>query len=582
MGPFGESVRYHEVPIDRHGVFRNRDPPRGVWQIRRVGPHDMMLRFEGLVWKGDPEMCSDRFTTRKETLAETTGGLPAMTESLCPVCLRVIEAELGERQNQVFMSKVCDEHGACDELISSDAEFFKNMRRRHFEAPRKIENPQCLNTAGCPNACGVCDQHLSTPVMMNIDLTNRCNLNCPVCFASSNATGRVYEISLEQLDRILDDTMAIRPSPPWCIQLVGGEPTVHGDFIEAIRHVKARGVQQIQVASNGLKFAQNLEFTQAASDAGLDVVYLQFDGLSDEIYEKIRGRPLLDVKLKAIENIKKANMGVVLVPTLVKGLNDDQVGDITRFAISHNDAISAISWQPVAITGRIDEAKRREMRYTTADLARDLQEQCGFIDRYRDWYPFSIVEPFLRLMEVTTRQPQMHCSAHPHCGCATYLVVDRQKNTATPLPALIEIEPAMETLSKMATRIEKHSWAKNLSMLQAMSHLKRHFHAARAPTGWGFEEFLEFIRSFVEPSQESSHDKAAHRERLRSQRFGMLFMAAMHFQDSYNYELDRSRHCVIFYAAPNGRFYPFCTWNSGPCHRYRIEDDFSQPLANEA
>lgn len=527
-------------------------------------------------------MCPHQLAARRKQSVGIAGELPTTTESLCPVCLKAIEANLYERENRVFMRKTCEEHGVFDELISSDAHFFTHLRRRHFETARKIENPQCINTEGCPNACGVCDQHLSTPLMMNIDLTNRCNLNCPVCFANANATGRVCEISLEQLDRMLDRIMAIRPSPPWCIQFAGGEPTVHGDFIEAIRRVKARSVRQIQVASNGLRFAESLEFTQAASDAGLDVIYLQFDGTSDEVYRKIRGRSLLDVKLRAIENIKKANMGVVLVPTLVKGLNDNQVGDITRFAVSNNDVVNSISWQPVAITGRIDEAKRREMRYTTADLARDLQEQCGFMDMYRDWYPFSIVEPFLRLMELTTRQLQMHCSVHPHCGCATYLVVDRQRHTATPLPALIDIEPAMATLGKMAARIERHSWTKSLSMLQAMSHLRRHFHAARAPAGWGFEDFLAFIRDFVEPGETLTRDRVARKARQRSERFGMLFMAAMHFQDDYNYELDRSRHCVIFYAAPNGRFYPFCTWNSGPCHRYRVEDDFSQPRARVA
>jgi len=504
--------------------------------------------------------------------------LPCSTKSLCPVCLKAIDAELYEEDNQVFMSKACSEHGAFNELISSDAEFFKKMRRTHYERPQRVQNPHCENTSGCPYGCGVCDQHLSTPVMVNIDLTNRCNMNCPICFASSNTTGRLCEISLEQLDRILDDSMHIRPYPPECIQLVGGEPTVHKDFIEAVRHVKASGVSHVQVASNGLKFSQSFEFTQAASDAGLDEVYLQFDGLSDDIYQKTRGRQLLEVKFKAIEHIKKANMRVALVPTLVKGLNDNQVGDITRFAISNIDVISAISWQPVAITGRIDEAKRKGMRYTTADLARGLQEQCGFIDMYRDWFPFSIIEPFIRLMEVTTKKPQMHCSAHPHCGCATYLVVDRQRNTAVPLPAFIDIEPSMETLDKMATRIGKYSWAKNLSTLQVIHELKKHFHADRAPEGWGFDEFLEFIKNFVEPTEYPCNDKAAYMEKLRNQRFGMLLMASMHFQDSYNYELDRSQHCVIFYAAPDGRFYPFCTWNSGPCHRYRVEREFSKPV----
>jgi len=515
---------------------------------------------------------------RKEKDDAKTWQLPCATQSLCPVCLQVIDATLYEEQGQVLMDKTCSEHGDFKELISSDAEFFRKIRRTHYEMPPGVENPHCKNTSQCPNSCGLCEQHLSTPAMVNIDLTNRCNMNCPICFANSTATGRVCEITLEQVDKMLDTAKDIRPCGPACIQFAGGEPTIHKDFIEAVRHAKSRGFSHIQVATNGLRFAQSLEFCHAVSEAGLDQVYLQFDGFNDDIYMKCRGRRLLETKFKAIENIKKTNMRIVLVPTLVKGLNDDQVGEITKFAIANTDAISAISWQPVAITGRIDETQRRQMRYTTADLARDIQQQCGIIDMYRDWYPFSVVAPFIRLMEAIKNEPQMRMSCHPHCGCATYLVVDKQKNTAVPLPAFVEIEPAMETLNKLAARIEKHTWTKNLSVLQAMNSLSKHFHADRAPEGWEFEDFLEFVKSFVEFGQQHA-DKAAYVSDLRGQRFGTLLMASMHFQDNYNYELDRSRHCVILYAAPNGRFYPFCTWNSGPCHRYAVEQAFSRPAS---
>ncbi len=502
---------------------------------------------------------------------------PYPVESLCPVCLEIIDGQLYEQDRQIFMYKRCDEHGEFKELISSDAEFFKKMRRTHYERPPGIDNPQRTNQSHCPNECGLCEQHLSTPAMMNIDLTNRCNMNCPICFANSNATGILCEVSLEQIDKMLADAMKIRPHPPSCLQLVGGEPTIHKDFIEAVRHAKSAGFTQVQIATNGVLFARDMEFTQATSDAGADQVYLQFDGLSDDVYRKIRGRPLVEMKLKAIENIGKTNMRIVLVPTIAKGLNDDQLGEITRFAVSNTDVISGISWQPVAITGRIDESKRREMRFTTADLARGLQEQCGFLDMYRDWYPFSVAMPFIRLMEITTGRAQMRTSCHPDCGCVTYMVVDKQNNSATALPAFIDIEPAMKTLDKIVTRIENHPWTKKISVLQAMKSLRGYFHKERAPEGWGFDEFLDFIKSFVEFNAQHANKKA-YMSSLREKRYGTLLMASMHFQDSYNYQVDRSRHCIILYAAPNGRFYPFCTWNSGPCHRYAIEKEFSKAV----
>lgn len=501
--------------------------------------------------------------------------LPCDTQSLCPTCLEVIDARLYEQDGKVFMSKTCAMHGPFHELISSDAEFFTKLRRTHFASTRKMENPHCKNISQCPKGCGLCEQHQTTPALINIDLTNRCNLTCPVCFANSNVSGRLCEITLEQLDKMLEAISQIKPNPPVCIQFAGGEPTIHKDFVEAVRRAAAMGFLQVQVASNGLRFARQPELCHAASEAGLNQVYLQFDGITDDVYIKTRGRALMDIKLQAIENIKKANMRVTLVPTIIRGVNDHQVGDIARFAIKNVDVISSISWQPVSITGRIDESKRLEMRYTTADLARDLQQQTEFMDMHRDWYPFSIIEPFVRLTEAITKSPKMHWNCSPHCGCVTYMVVDKQNNSATTLPSFIDIEETVRSFDKLATRIKNHPWTAKLSIIQALRMLKKHFN--KGPEGWGFKGFQDFIMSYVDYADQHA-DKATYMRQIAEERFGTLFMAGMHFQDSYNYELDRSQHCLVVYAAPNGRFYPFCTWNSGPSHRYAVEEQFSMPL----
>jgi uncharacterized radical SAM superfamily Fe-S cluster-containing enzyme len=507
----------------------------------------------------------------------TNWQLPSPTRSLCPVCRRVIDAELYERNGKVMMNKSCQEHGTFEELISSDAEFFTKMRRVHYERPRGVQNSRRPNLSQCPDECGLCDAHLSSPAMVNIDLTNRCNQNCPICFANSNAVGRVYEVTLEQVKRMLDDAAAMKPGKASCLQFVGGEPTIHKDFIECVRQASIRRFGHVQVATNGVKFAQSVEFAQAAAEAGLNQIYLQFDGLDDDVYKQNRGKPLLEIKLKAVDNIRKANMRIVLVPTIVRGTNDKEVGAITRFAMANTDVISAISWQPVSITGRIDQQKRMQMRYTMADLARDLQEQLGFMDMHRDWWPFSIVNPFLRLMEAVRNEPQISMSCHPHCGAATYIIIDKQTNTAVPLPAFIDIENAMAALDKMAARIEKYPLLKKMTVLSAIKVMKKYFDASKAPQGWDFKQFNWFIQSFVDFSEQHAHAEEMI-EDLRSQRFGTLLMASMHFQDVYNYEIDRSQRCVILYAAPNGRFYPFCTWNSGPCHRYNVEKAYSKPL----
>jgi uncharacterized radical SAM superfamily Fe-S cluster-containing enzyme len=512
---------------------------------------------------------------RTQSSRITRWRLPSQTKSLCPVCLKVVEAELFEENDKVIMSKSCAEHGHFKELISGDAKLFMKMRRVHYERPRAVENLR-RNRSQCPDECGLCEQHLSSPAMVNIDLTNRCNLNCPICFANSNAVGRVYEVTLEQVKQMLDDAAAMKPKKAACLQFVGGEPTIHKDFLECVRQASLRGFGHVQVASNGVKFAQSAEFAQAAGQAGLNQIYLQFDGLDDEIYKQTRGKALLETKLAAVENIRKANIRIVLVPTIVKGMNDKEVGAITRFAMANTDVISGISWQPVSITGRIDEQRRRQMRYTMADLARDLEEQLGFMDMHRDWWPFSTVSPFLRLMTAVKGELQISVSCHPHCGMATYLAVDKETNQAVPLPAFVDIEQTMEAVDKMAARVEKYPLLRKMTVLSAMKVMKKHFHKEKAPPGWEFDEFLDFIKSFADFS-EQHEDMAQLISELSEKRFGTLLMAAMHFQDVYNYEIDRSRHCVILYAAPNGRFYPFCTWNSGPCHRYHVEKAYSRP-----
>jgi hypothetical protein len=511
--------------------------------------------------------------------AEETRELPIATRSVCPECSKLVNAQLYDRDGQVWMHKACDEHGSFNELICSDREFFLLRRRRHFELCSPMHNPQTESSGNCPSDCGICDQHKSSPCLVNIDLTNRCNLNCPICFANANASGRLFEMSLDQLGDILDRVMGIEPYPPLSVQYAGGEPTVHPQFLEAVKMAKNKGVLDLQAASNGILFAKKPDFAKQAADAGLDVVYLQFDGMTDDIYRQSRGRELFDLKMQAMENMKQAGIMVTLVPTIVRGINDHQLGDILKFAINNTDVVTALSFQPVSITGRIDESKRLEMRYTMADMARDLQEQTGILDMYQDWYPFSVISPVSRLLENMTGTPKIYFSCHPHCGAASYLVVDRYSGEAVPISQFIDLEGAMNDLNKEAESLENHStWRKKLTRFQLWRKLKKHYIAEKAPEGIDFDSLVDFVNTFLEAEPSHNNRQKGHIYHKIGDRYHVLLLAAMHFQDSYNFELDRVKHCVIHYGSPDGRLYPFCTWNSGPCHRIRVEEQFSTPL----
>jgi uncharacterized radical SAM superfamily Fe-S cluster-containing enzyme len=504
-----------------------------------------------------------------------SGLLPRQTQSLCPECLRVIRATIEEADGRVFLRKRCLTHGAYDELLSSDATFYRLMLARDRSAHAAL-SPAAATAPDCPRACGLCADHLNRPVMVNIDLTNRCNLRCPICFADADARREVAELSLDQVRRLLDMSCAVSAYPPPCLQYTGGEPTLHPEFLAAVREAKARKFAQIQAATNGVRFAREPDFAARAGEAGLNVAYLQFDGVSDEVYRRLRGRPLLELKLAALENLYAAGIRTILVPTIVKGVNDDQLGRILTFAIEHSAEVCAVSWQPVAFTGRLDYAQRLAQRFTVADLAHALERQTGLVQAYRDWYPFCFVDPFARLIEALDGSPTMTLGCSPACGAATYLIVDSRARTATPLPSFVNVEALMETLGRAAARLKGRGLLGRLHAARELRRLQRFHDSRRGPPGWSFEQFVDFLLDFV-VFRERYGDNDARVRATEHLRYRPLLMAAMHFQDAYNYQLDRVRRCVIHYAAADGRMYPFCTYNSGPCYRQRVERRLAVP-----
>jgi hypothetical protein len=504
--------------------------------------------------------------------------LPRQVKSLCPECLAVISGVVHERDRQVYIEKTCPVHGPFRDIVSTDAGFYELILSRDM-AVRDAEAER--STGQCPYGCGICESHLSGGIMLNIDLTNRCNLNCPVCFANAKVKGAVVELSIEQVREMLDEACASYSVRPACFQFTGGEPTVHPNFVEAIAEARRHGFAQIQIATNGVLLARDASLAHRAAEAGLNVAYLQFDGLDDEVYLKTRGARLVDVKLAAIDNLHAAGVRTVLVPTIVKGINDKQVGEILRFAVRNTGKISGISWQPVSFVGRIDYDQRVAQRFTVADLAREIEQQTGLVQMYRDWYPFSAVEPFAELLGALTGEPQQHVTCSAGCGVATYLIVSEDGNEVVPLPAFVDVMGLMRELRSLAQSAgARKGFLKKLNLARQLDGLRRFFRQEQAPSGWRFETLVEFMRDFAEFRDRFATN--AQRGRLiGGTRHRSLLLASMHFMDAYNFELERIRYCVIHYAAPDGKRYPFCTYNGSPCFRDRVERHFERPWKAE-
>ncbi len=496
-------------------------------------------------------------------------GLPKITGSLCPECSQVIEAVLSEENGRVVMEKECPEHGFFKDLIFSDVKMYLKMEEWSFGDNRGVMNPSVPDATKCPDDCGLCSMHLSHSGLANVDLTNRCNLTCPVCFANANAQGYIYEPNLDQIRAMLINLRGEQPVSGRIVQFSGGEPTIHPNFLDALRVAKEVGFSHIQVATNGIKFT-SLEFAQQAAEAGLHTLYLQFDGVTDDIYLKTRGEPLIEKKMKAIDNVRKAGMKICLVPTIVKGLNDHQIGDLLKLALDNIEVLSAISFQPVAFTGRIARHELEAKRFTQSDFAHAVWEQTGICNPYEDWFPLSCVTPFSKLLSALRGELTTHLSCHPHCSIGTYLFVDQNKR-GVPVTRFIDVGAMLQDMDMLARKTSTQK-IKLFSKLSAWNSLRKHYHEDRAPEGLTFTKFLETLQGLM--------DKKYGRGKSESQGFTYktLMVAGMHFMDHYNYDIERVKRCVIHYAAPNGKIYPFCAYNGGPTFRDKIERDYSTPL----
>lgn len=293
------------------------------------------------------------------------------TESLCPVCLKRIPARYERIDSKAYMIKNCPEHGEFRVLFWRDADMYERWGKQAVHSPAKDRGkPEKL---GCPFDCGICDEHHSGTCTSILEITYRCNMNCAVCFADANT--EKFEPDIEHIRRMY--AAALGANPFCSVQLSGGEPTVRDDLPEIIRLGKEMGVVHLQVNTNGIKLANVPGYAETLKAAGCDLIYLQFDGLDDEIYRKIRTRDMLDIKLRAIANCEKAGLAMLLVPVVIPGVNLHRLGEIVEFAKAHIPTIRGIHFQPVSYFGRFPgNNPPDESRCGLSDVLHALCEQC--------------------------------------------------------------------------------------------------------------------------------------------------------------------------------------------------------------
>ena len=294
------------------------------------------------------------------------------TLSLCTRCLKRVDAKIIFENGNVYMIKRCPEHGMEKVLIATDIEYYKNIRNynKPSEAPLKTNTHTHY---GCPYDCGLCADHEQHSCLTVIEVTDRCNLACPTCYAmSSPHYGR--HRTLEEVERMLDIIVANEGAPD-VVQLSGGEPTIHPQFFEILDIAKKKPIRHLMVNTNGIRIANDEGFAERLATYVPDFeIYLQFDSFKPEALEYMRGRDLSDVRKRAIDKLNRLNLSTTLVVTLQKGVNDDEIGKIIGYALEQR-CVRGVTFQPVQIAGRTENFDPATDRITLTDVRTKIIEQ---------------------------------------------------------------------------------------------------------------------------------------------------------------------------------------------------------------
>jgi uncharacterized radical SAM superfamily Fe-S cluster-containing enzyme len=478
------------------------------------------------------------------------------TKSLCPVCLEVIEADIVEEDGKVMLEKTCPEHGFFKDIYWGDAELYKRAQEFIHEG-KGISNPMTRRKKGCPYDCGLCDEHKTSTILANIDLTNRCNMKCPICFADTTSE-YLYEPSFEEITGMLQNLRNEKPVPCKAVQFSGGEPTMRKDLPEIIRKARELGFMQVQIATNGVKLAESVEYCRQLREAGLNTIYLQFDGITPDVYEKTRGFNAWPMKQKVMKNCEEVGAtSVCLVPTLAKGINDHQVGDMIRYAFDHRKVVRAVNFQPISFAGRLDYEDLMNMRFTIPDFIKSVEEQTDGQITTEDFYTVPTIVPISYMVEALTGKPQIEMTCHFACGTATYVFKDGDR--IVPITQFVDTKELMDYMEELSK--ERISTVKKpIIAARLLNKLRKVIDKEKKPDYLNIEKMLL--------------DIFLGRKYLDEFSYQAVLIGCMHFQDAYNFDLERVQRCAIHYALPDGRIIPFCPFNT--VHRREFEMEYAR------
>jgi uncharacterized radical SAM superfamily Fe-S cluster-containing enzyme len=438
------------------------------------------------------------------------------TQSICPRCKALLDAELLDRDGRVILARECPDHGRFDAVVYGDAHRYLEIQRFNKPGAAPVER-QTEKSAGCPHDCGICPEHAQHTCLGVIEVNTACNLDCPICFAESGArqNGHGFSLSLDQVELMLDSFVRAEGEPE-AVQLSGGEPSIHPEILDMLAAAKRREIPLVMLNTNGIRLARDPRFAPALAELGVHV-YLQFDGFEEATQLAIRGKPLTEEKLRALERCAEAGVSVSLAAAVERGVNEDEVGAILRFGIEH-PAVTGVFFQPVTHSGRFLAESDPLEKLTNSDVIDAIARQLPEWFRTGDFVPVPC------------------CS--PSCRSATFALYDG--SDVVPLTRLIDVELYLDYVTNRAIP--------DLEVREALEGLWS------AKAGGGSAPVAERLECIACATAIPAD--------LREVAARGFMIVVQDFQDPYTLDIGKLRKCCVSEITPDGRLIPFCAYNS--------------------
>ena len=485
------------------------------------------------------------------------------TKTVCPECKLIIDGTIYKDGDNVMIRKNCPDHGWTIEKYWEDYDMYMKMRRYNYYG-RGFDNPNYITEtkgANCPFDCGMCERHKSHTGLANVVVTNRCHLSCWYCFFYAKEGEAIYEPSLPEIEKIFNNLRNQKPIPANAIQITGGEPTMHPHIVEIIQMAKKAGFDQIQLNTTGINLALNPDLGPKLRHAGVSTLYMSYDGVSK------RANPKNHWEIPAtLDAARKAGISIVLVPTVIRTVNDHELGAMINFALNNSDIIRAVNFQPVSLVGRMPSRLREKQRISIPGAIKLIEQQTNGVVSKEDWFSVPYIGGINKFIEALTGEYKYDMSIHFACGAGTYVFLDSD-NKIIPITRFVDAAGLIEHLQRTVDEMEgKSKLERKMIAVKALLGFNKFIDKSKQPKSVNFSKLLMSVLM--------KHDFAT----MGKFQMKSIFLGMMHFQDEYTYDIHRVEKCDIHYAMPDGEVLPFCTFNVFPeVYRDKVQKQYSIP-----